>query len=268
MAIVAVNIEFTVLRIDMIRVGMFRLLLIVAACCCPAVAAAQSGETVLYYHTDAIGSVRMITDANAQVVARYDFLPFGEEWNPASFRDPRLFAGKERDAESGFDYFGARHYASGAGRFTTVDPGHVNGDIFDPQSWNGYAYARNNPLRFTDPDGTTYEICADDAPRCENVSDQYFAILQRNPGAGIRLAGGDILVGDRVVGSYSQISRDPTLGDFISLTGQLSSRWLTEQSTQMAVGAAIAATGGLAGGVFSGGLAAESLSITSRTLDA
>ena len=154
MAIVAVNIEFTVLRIDMIRVGMFRLLLIVAACCCPAVAAAQSGETVLYYHADAIGSARMITNETQQVMARYDYLPFGEEWNPASFRDPRLFAGKERDAESGFDYFGARYYQNQAGRFTSPDPITVNAlRLVNPQRWNRYIYAVNNSLKFIDPDG-------------------------------------------------------------------------------------------------------------------
>ena len=55
-------------------------------------------------------------------------------------------------------YFGARYYASRTGRFTTVDPGHVGGNIFDPQSWNAYAYARNDPLRFVDPTGTEYFV--------------------------------------------------------------------------------------------------------------
>src|SRR6185503_19372416 len=62
-------------------------------------------------------------------------------------------AGGERDQETGFDYFGARYYASTAGRFTSVDPSHIGGDIFDPQRWNGFTYARNNPLRFIDPFG-------------------------------------------------------------------------------------------------------------------
>ena len=109
----------------------------------PAIAVAQ--DTVIYYHTDAVGSVRMITDANGQVVARYDYTPFGEPWSPPSPADVRQFAGKERDPETGFNYFGARYYASQSGRFTTVDPGHVAGVIFNPQTWNGYAYALNNP---------------------------------------------------------------------------------------------------------------------------
>jgi RHS repeat-associated protein len=113
-------------------------------------ASAQTDQ-VTYYHTDAVGSVRMITDQNGQVVARYDYLPFGEPWNPPTSPDPRQFAGKERDQETGFDYFGARYYASQMGRFTTVDPGHVGGDPANPQSWNGCSYALNNPLRFVDP---------------------------------------------------------------------------------------------------------------------
>ena len=113
----------------------------------------QTGDDVTYYHTDAIGSVRAITDANGQIVAREDFLPFGEPWSAPPNPDVRQFAGQERDADTGFDYVGARYYASQTGRFTTVDPAHVNGDVFDPQSWNAYAYARNNPLKYTDPTG-------------------------------------------------------------------------------------------------------------------
>ena len=76
------------------------------------------------------------------------------------------FTGKERDAETGLDYFDARYYASRTGRFTTADPGHVGRNIFDPQSWNGYAYALNNPQRFVDPTGLypcSIRLSGDDA---------------------------------------------------------------------------------------------------------
>jgi RHS repeat-associated protein len=125
----------------------------IAATFTTATAHAQTSEVVTYYHADAIGSIRMITDANGQVVERHDYLPFGEEWQPSPSSERRLYGGKERDPETAFDYFGGRYYASTAGRFTTVDPGHVNADIYDPQSWNAYAYARSNPLRFIDPFG-------------------------------------------------------------------------------------------------------------------
>jgi RHS repeat-associated protein len=62
------------------------------------------------------------------------------------------FTGKERDAESNLDYFGARHYGSSLGRFVQPDDG-SDQDPSDPQSWNLYSYVRNNPLSNTDPTG-------------------------------------------------------------------------------------------------------------------
>jgi RHS repeat-associated protein len=128
------------------------------------VAFAQAQDTVIYYHTDAIGSVRMITDQNGQVVARYDYLPFGEPWvpPPPQNQDVRQFAGKERDPETGFDYFGARYYQSQTGRFTTVDPVlEIEQAVADPQRWNRYTYVRNNPFRYVDPDGRAIETLWD-----------------------------------------------------------------------------------------------------------
>jgi RHS repeat-associated protein len=67
---------------------------------------------------------------------------------------PSRYTGKEHDAESGLDYFGARHYSSTIGRFLSPDPsGLAYADMTDPQSLNLYAYVRNHPLSFIDPNG-------------------------------------------------------------------------------------------------------------------
>jgi RHS repeat-associated protein len=117
--------------------------------------AAAQPVTVEYYHVDAVGSVRAVTDASGAVVRRHDYFPFGEEWNPLPVSgDARRFTGKERDAETALDYFGARYYGARTARFTTVDPVFTwEENLADPQRWNRYAYVRNNPLRYTDPDG-------------------------------------------------------------------------------------------------------------------
>jgi RHS repeat-associated protein len=61
------------------------------------------------------------------------------------------FTGKERDAESGLDYFGARYFGSSMGRFMSPDDFTKDTHVADPQSWNLYAYARNNCASLTRP---------------------------------------------------------------------------------------------------------------------
>jgi RHS repeat-associated protein len=61
--------------------------------------------------------------------------------------------GKERDAETGLDNFIARYLSSAEGRFTSSDPENIGADPSNPQTWNGYSYATDNPLSNTDPTG-------------------------------------------------------------------------------------------------------------------
>lgn len=75
-----------------------------------------------------------------------------------------MITGKERDAETGLDYFGARYLSAAQGRFTTPDPLGASGKASNPQTWNRYAYALNNPLKFVDPDGLEVpDSCVKDA---------------------------------------------------------------------------------------------------------
>jgi RHS repeat-associated protein len=63
------------------------------------------------------------------------------------------FTGKERDSETGLDFFGARYMSSAEGRFTSPDPSRLSAFIDSPQTWNMYSYTYNNPLRFVDKNG-------------------------------------------------------------------------------------------------------------------
>jgi RHS repeat-associated protein len=81
--------------------------------------------------------------------------------------------GKERDSESGLDNFIKRYDSSSLGRFMSPDPQNAGAESEDPQSWNAYAYARNNPLTYTDPDGEKYQIC-DTSNHCTEISDEDF----------------------------------------------------------------------------------------------
>jgi RHS repeat-associated protein len=118
---------------------------------------AEAQETVVYYTTDAVGSVRMVTDSGGAVVARYDYRPFGDPCGtacgPQGTSEKRQFAGSEKDLETGLDYFGARYYQNPSGRFSSTDPVLTPEAFTNPQAWNRYTYTLNNPLRYIDPTG-------------------------------------------------------------------------------------------------------------------
>jgi RHS repeat-associated protein len=126
------------------------LLAAMAVALAPTPAAAQA-EVVEYYATDAVGSVRVVFDPNGNVKARSDYLPFGEAVGTTGSLPAQRFTGQERDGEVGRDNFNARGFALRIGRFGSVDP--VGGTAKQPQTWNRYAYVRNNPLGRVDPSG-------------------------------------------------------------------------------------------------------------------
>ena len=112
---------------------------------------ARAQETVEYYGTDSIGSIRVVFDQSGGITARTDYLPFGEELTPSAALPAERFTGQARDGEAGLDYFHARMFQARGGRFSTVDP--VAGRPKQPQSWNRYAYVAGNPTGFADPQG-------------------------------------------------------------------------------------------------------------------
>ncbi len=135
----------------------------------------------LHFHlTDPLGTRRVQLSGNltssdqtlplGQAELDCTSLPFGDQQScvpapnaPPTSDDatPLHFTGKERDTESGNDYFGARYYASSMGRWLSPDWSAKAEPVpyakmGNPQSLNLYAYVRNNPLRGVDPDGHDY----------------------------------------------------------------------------------------------------------------
>jgi RHS repeat-associated protein len=165
---------------------------------------APAGSGTSYLTTDHLGSTRIVTDAAGTPKTRHDYVPYGEEIDPqyggragmpgytATLLDgpTQKFTAKERDAESGLDYFGARYLSSAQGRFTSSDDFAKDSHVGDPQSWNKYAYARNNPLRYVDRNGqnatvaTSCTTAASGATKCDVKISASIAIYAE-PGSGI-----------------------------------------------------------------------------------
>jgi RHS repeat-associated protein len=115
-----------------------------------------------FYLTDALGSRRVQTDPAGIPEQTCQSLPFGDQLycTGGSLTTPteHHFTGKERDTESGLDYFGARYYSSNMGRWMSPDWAAKAmpvpyAKLDNPQSLNLYSYTVNNPLSNVDPDG-------------------------------------------------------------------------------------------------------------------
>ncbi|MCI4566930.1 RHS repeat-associated core domain-containing protein [Lysobacter sp. CFH 32150] len=106
--------------------------------------------TYKYQHTDALGSPVAVTDASRNVIERSEYEPYGKVLNRAVHDGPG-YTGHVEDAATGLTYMQQRYYDPSIGMMLSVDP--VTAYEGDMRHFNRYAYAYNNPYKFTDPDG-------------------------------------------------------------------------------------------------------------------
>ncbi|SUI78361.1 RHS repeat-associated core domain-containing protein [Shewanella baltica] len=110
--------------------------------------------TVRYQHTDMLGSVVSESDASGNIISRSHYEPFGKRIG--GDKEGIGYTGHLQDKDLGLTYMQARYYDPLIGRFYSNDPvdalGHIGRD--NPvHGFNRYAYANNNPYKYTDPDG-------------------------------------------------------------------------------------------------------------------
>ena len=109
-----------------------------------------SAQTVTYIHTDALGSVVAETDANGNVIKRYDYEPYGGVVG-GQVTDGPGYTGHVSDAATGLSYMQQRYMDPQLGVFMSVDP--VTAQEQPVGQFNRYRYANGNPYKFTDMDG-------------------------------------------------------------------------------------------------------------------
>ncbi len=130
--------------------------------------------------TDHLTGSNVVTNSSGVIEELMDYYPYGEvrlNEKAGTFSEQRKYAGQEYDVDTGLSYMNARYYSSAAGRFISQDPAYLavgdnaqlrqmtrmplEGYLSDPQGFNSYAYARNNPLMYVDRTGNYIETAFD-----------------------------------------------------------------------------------------------------------
>ena len=121
-----------------------------------AVVTVSAQDTVTYVYTDPQGTPLAEADAKGNITATFEYTPYGT-YAPQGTSKPGAnpngpgYTGHVNDPETSLVYMQARYYEPVSGRFLSVDPVEPSGA--NTFSFNRYAYADNNPIVRTDPDG-------------------------------------------------------------------------------------------------------------------
>ncbi|MBQ9435392.1 MAG: hypothetical protein IJU33_04625, partial [Bacteroidales bacterium] len=110
-------------------------------------------HTTYWQHSDHLGSASWVTDTNGNAYQHLQYMPWGEPLldqrkSGYTYNTRYTFSGKERDEETGYSYFGARHYHPTLSIWLSVDPMSDKYPGVSP-----YVYCADNPVRLVDEDG-------------------------------------------------------------------------------------------------------------------
>ena len=135
---------------------------------------ASSTTQIFWNSQDQLQSTAVVTNSSAQIVEQPEYYAFGEiRSNTGTHREQRKYTGHEYDSIPDYTYAGARYLNTKMGRFLSEDPAFLavgspmleqnvqqslERYLADPQGMNSYSYARNNPLKYRDPDGKFFGV--------------------------------------------------------------------------------------------------------------
>ena len=111
----------------------------------------EAEQEIFFSHGDHLGSAHWITDLNAAPIQYIHYAPYGElveNQTIVGYDERYKYTGKERDKESGYNYFGARFYSSPFSFWLSVDPLADKYPNISP-----YAYCGWNPVKYIDLEG-------------------------------------------------------------------------------------------------------------------
>ncbi|MDL1943782.1 RHS repeat-associated core domain-containing protein [Chloroflexi bacterium CFX2] len=126
------------------------------------IAMRKNGE-LFYLLSDHLGSTSIVTDASGIVVSQTKYKAWGEvRYSSGASPTQYTYTGQySHTADFGLMFYNARWYDPGINQFTSPDT--LIPNPYNTLDWNRYAYARYNPLRYTDPTGHCVDACVIEA---------------------------------------------------------------------------------------------------------
>jgi len=150
--------------------------------------ASYSWGTTYFVQADCLGTERLRENVAGSSAETCTNQPFGDnQVCSGTETSPLHFTGKERDAETNLDYFGARNFNSAMARFTIPDwaakPTAVPYASYgNPQTLNLYSYVKNDPTTTDDHDG--HDSILDNTARMKGAKSQASVSQKHNVGCG------------------------------------------------------------------------------------
>ncbi len=176
---------------------------------------AYAANKITFYHYDLLGSPVATTNELGEVVWREEYSPYGDKLlkQDVGKDNVRGYTGHVHDEETGLTYMQARYYDPEIGRFMGVDP--VGFKSKNPITFNRYAYAGDNPYKYTDPNGEYfgYAFPSDYFSSGKFYTDFAFgfaeASVEMAPGMGVADGVNDIRNGEYALGIIGVLSEIP-----------------------------------------------------------
>jgi len=137
-----------------------------------------SSSSPYYYHFDALGSIRLVTNSGGINAFSTNYLPYGIAYNTTGM-ETFMYTDKPVDASTGLYYFGARFYDSFLFRFVSKDAD--LGSTDDPLSLNLYSYARENPQMYVDANGHSWTLMRTDVFTPRSFGDWLWNVYFASP---------------------------------------------------------------------------------------
>jgi RHS repeat-associated protein len=154
----------------------------------------------------------MVTQYNGAALSDQQFYPWGTPWNIVNGTDENWASTNGAERFEGLASTPNRDYSLGQGRWLSPDPlGEDAANPSDPQTWNMYAYVRNNPTTLTDPTGMVTEVCEEgtngQATNCAQLENADFRQFE-SENTELYFANGNIYANGNLVGTYMELSSD------------------------------------------------------------